>query len=161
MKKSLTLIMTIAVLGGFIIIIFMNIAALLGVIPSRYLSPNEVRGMAVEHNQLLYTLNFAQQNALIEIFNRSIPVDKKSVEERKATLKKPLEIQKIVIYRFNAPNIEITPVTFVAKTHSVSSSDEAGKVSLVFLAPDWNANQLLEEAAIDSLYKILINSYDP
>ena len=46
---KITFYMTLAVLAGFATILIMNAAALLGVIPSRYISPNDVRGIAVRH----------------------------------------------------------------------------------------------------------------
>ncbi|HEV8051971.1 MAG TPA: hypothetical protein VGP47_05705, partial [Parachlamydiaceae bacterium] len=109
----ITYLMTIAVLASFAIILIMNAAAFLGVVPSKYLSPNEVRGIAVEHNHKLYTLNFVQQNEFVDIMNRSIPVGMELVEKRKITLKDAPEISKIIVYRFNAPDLEIIPVAYV------------------------------------------------
>lgn len=162
MSKRLTLAMTFIVLAGFGVILLMNIAALVGFFPSRYISPNDVRGMAIEHNQKLYTLNFDQQNQMIDIFNRLIPVSQELIEKRKVVPKKPLEIQKIVIYRFNAPDIEVRPVAFISKSLSPSSNEEEiDSISTVFFVPAWNPSGLLEESATDSAYKTLINTYDP
>ena len=162
MSKRLTLTMTLAVLAGFGILLMMNVAALFGVLPARFISPNDVRGMAIEHNRKLYTLNFDQQNGMVEIFNRLIPVSEEMIAKRTVVPKKPLEIQKITIYRFNQPDIEILPIAFVSKSLSVTSKEEeTDTISCVFSVPAWNPNGLLEESATDSAYKILINTYDP
>lgn len=155
----LTFFMILAVLAGFAAILIMNMAALLGVIPARYISPNDVRGIAVEHHQKLYTLNFAQQNELVEILNRSIPVGQELVESRKADISDAPEIEKIIIYRFNAPDIEIKPVAYVSKTTSVTNN--INKASLVYSVPEWNPNGLLEESTSDELHKLLSSTYSP
>lgn len=160
MGNRLTILMTIAVLCSFAVILLMNVAALFGYIPSKYISQNDVRGIAIEHNHLLYTLNFDQQKALVDIFNRAVPVTKDSIEARKTTLPNAPDIQKIVIYRFDAPDIEITPVAYVNKTTSVQSSNHT-HASLVFSAPLWNAKGYLEEAASDEFHQLLSNTYDP
>lgn len=152
--------MTAAVLGGFAIIMAMNFAALLGIVPARHISPNDVRGMAVEHNNLLYTLNFEQQNTLVDIFNRAIPVGKEIVDARKVNNAKLPEVNKIIIYRFNAPDIEITPVAYVAKSNSAFGADTTSRLKIVFSVPEWNPNGLLEEATSDEMQKVLLSTYD-
>lgn len=156
----ITLFMTVVVLAGFAIILLMNAAAFLGVFPSRYISPNDVRGIAVEHYHKLYTLNFAQQNELINILNHAIPVGKELVDSRKVNIPHPPEIDKIIIYRFNASDIEIVPVAYVSKTTSVMKNPEADKTSLVFSVPEWNPNGFLEESTSDELNKLLFSTYD-
>lgn len=153
--------MTAVVLGGFTIILAMNFAALLGIVPSRYISANDVRGMAVEHNGKLYTLNFDQQNELVDIFNRAIPVDKEVAEARKLTTSKMPEVSKIIIYRFNDPDIEITPIGFVNKTSSAIKTATPDYPNIVFSAPQWNPKGLLEEATSDEMQKVLLTTYDP
>jgi hypothetical protein len=163
MRKStgtgITYLMTFAVLAGFAVILLMNAAAFLGVVPSRHISPNDVRGIAVEHNNKLYTLNFAQQNELVDIFNRSIPVGKELVDKRKITIDNPPEVEKIIIYRFNAPDLEAIPVAYVSKTSSALQNPDAAKISLVYSVPEWNANGLLEESTNDQLNKLLSSTY--
>jgi len=156
------MIMTIAVLSGFFVIILMNVAAMVGIVPSKYISPNDVRGMAVEHNKQLFTLSFEQQNELVGIFNRSIPIAKSMIEGRKTQLKNPPLIQKIIVYRFSGPDIVITPVAYVAKTSSVlGDEDELQSTNMVLSVNEWNPNGYLEEAAPDELAKILLTTYDP
>ena len=159
---KLTLYLTFAVLAGFAVILLMNAATMLGVVPSRYISQNDVRGIAVEHDQRLYTLNFSQQKELVEILNRLIPVGKELAESRKVTPSHPTKITKIIIYRFNAPDLILSPVSYVSKTTSVIPNHEAdNKFSLVFSVPEWNANGLLEESTSDELNKLLSTTYSP
>lgn len=161
MNRRLTLIMTFAVVGGFAVILLMNVASLIGFIPEKFISPNDVRGIAVEHNKLLYTLNFSQQNTVVDICNRFIPVSKQDVDTRKIASKNLPEITKIIIYRFNAPDIEITPTAYIEKTQSVSMQPNSVHTSLVFSVPLWNSNGYLEEAASDEMEKLLSTTYDP
>jgi hypothetical protein len=109
---------------------------------------------------MLYTLNFDQQNALVDIFNRAIPVTKESAESRKVNDAPKSEVQKIVIYRFNAPDIEIIPVTFVSKSQSAVQAQDKQRLNLVFLAPLWNDKGFLEESVGDELHKFLSTTYD-
>lgn len=151
----MTYAMIVTVLCGFTIILLMNMAALFGYIPPRYISPNDVRGMAVEHDGHLYTLNFQQQNQLIDIFNRSKVIVASDMANRKITPEKVPAIQKIIIYRFDAPNIDITPVGYVSKTNTSGTG-----ASLVFSTPDFASNALLEESTPDGAIHILLSSYD-
>lgn len=153
--------MTLAVLAGFATILVMNAASFLGVIPYRHISPNDVRGIAIEHNHKLYTLNFEQQNALVEIFNRSIPVGKELVDKRKIAVSNAPQVEKMVVYRFNAPDLVATPVAYVSKSSSALQKAETNKISLVYSVPEWNQNGLLEEALSDDLNKLLSSTYSP
>lgn len=154
-----TLIMTMAVLCGFSVLLLMNVASFLGVVPAKYISPSDVRGIAVQHDGKLYTLNFSQQNTMVDIFNRMIPVKKELVFERQVKTTRP-EVQKIIIYRFNAPDIEITPIAYVMKTTSLAQPVSQGHLSMVLSVPDWNAEGFLEESTNDELHQLLPTTYD-
>ncbi len=56
------------------------------------LSYNDVRGMAIERQGLLYTLNFEQQNRMVAAINHNDPIK-----------------NKLIIYRFNHPDWVIEP----------------------------------------------------
>jgi hypothetical protein len=60
------------------------------------LAYNDVRGMAVESQGLLYTLNFNQQNRVVAALNARASIH---LESMCVT-----EIEKLVVYRFNAPD---------------------------------------------------------
>lgn len=163
MSRRITIIMTIAVLSGFMIIVLVNIASMVGFIPSKFISPNDVKGVAVEHNGELYTLNFSQQNQLIDVINRSFIVTQESVDRRTIHFAEAPEINKIIIYRFNEPNvqIEITPIAYVSKKANVLVHNPLDDVNIVFSAPLLSSSGLLEEANEDEIYKMLKTTYDP
>lgn len=59
---------------------------------------NDVRGMAIEKDGFLYTLNFKQQNGVVKALNHP--------EKSKAPL--PVSFTRLIIYRFNAPELVYT-----------------------------------------------------
>lgn len=59
------------------------------------LNYNDVRGMAVEHDGVLYTLNFEQQNGVVKALNHP--------EESKAPL--PVSFTRLVVYRFGQDDL--------------------------------------------------------
>lgn len=108
----------------------------------KYLSPNTVRGVAVEHNKKLYTLNFEQQNELLALLNRAVPTGKVLPNSP------PTDAQKIIIYQFNQlPDIVITPIGYI--------DDE-----LLFTTPTWNSNSLIRDISRGELKKLLSQTYD-
>lgn len=112
--------------------------------PQNFLKYNEVRGMEVGHNKLLYTLNFQQQNEVIEILNRSVRV----VGLKPGKHQKP-NIDKIVIYQFDSkPSLTITPITYI---------DD----NLVYSIPEWNSDGYLMEISDGDLHQLLSKTYDP
>ncbi len=119
----------------------------------KYLKLNDVRGMAVEHNQKLYTLNFEQQNAVVMYLNQAIPVSNSTQAKAYATktnLKDKstnLDIAKIVIYRFNLPDLTIVPLEYV-------------KNNLVFSSPSWNSEGLLKDVSGGKLQNLLSQTYE-
>lgn len=159
MSSRITLYMTLAVLAGFGIIMLMNAMTMLGFSAPKYISPSDVRGMAVQHNNVLYTLNFEQQNTLVEIFNRAIPISKEDTASRDKNTPKTPNVSKIIIYRFNSPDIEIEPISFVSKKYSVDGISSE-RYNLVFSAPAWNPKGFLEEAAQDQMETLLSQTYD-
>ena len=113
--------------------------------PSKYLSPNEVRGMATEHNKLLYTLNFEQQNRAVILLNRAIRVGYQAYTEHDGVT---FDFDKLVVYRFNEPEITIIPISVI-------------KGQMVFSCPEWNPDGLLRETGPGELKDHLDQTYDP
>jgi hypothetical protein len=75
--------------------------------PETYIKHNEVSGIAVEIEGRLYTLDFEDQNAIIDSINRSLPVATPETLEFKP------DFQKMIVYTFGkAPDIQITPLGF-------------------------------------------------
>src|SRR5271157_3993529 len=109
------------VILGMLILLGLNMTAIMSGKPEneKFLRYNHVRGMAVNHNQVLYTLNFTQQNKVIDILNRSVRV----VGVKPGKREKPA-IDQIIVYQFNGkPDLIINPVAYVDK-------------NLVFSAPE-------------------------
>lgn len=107
----------------------------------KYLSLKDVRGIDIEHHQIPYTLNFEQQNGLIEMLNMSIPIG--------FTIKKEneLNIEKITIYRFGKPDLTIIPYGYE-------------KDNLIFSIPDWNPDGLMQDISQGKLKQLLSKTYD-
>jgi hypothetical protein len=109
-----------------------------------YLRYNDVRGMAIAHNQLLYTLNFKQQNTVIDILNKAIHI----IDIRPGQ-RQPPNIEKIVIYRFNnQPDLVINPIAYVNQ-------------NLVFSIPEWEQEGYFMELSNGALKQLLSQTYDP
>lgn len=146
MSNRTFLLLTLAVLAGVAILVVLNVSYILtGEPPNEvYLKYNNVRGMAVARNQLLYTLNFEQQNSVIEMLNRSVPI----VELKAGQRQKP-DIEKLIVYQFeNQPDITLTPITYV-------------NGNLVFSVPQWVQGGYLMDLSDGDLQKLLAQTYDP
>jgi hypothetical protein len=138
--------MTVIVLIGMGILLALNLTNLLSGNPKNepFLQSNNVRGMAVTHNKIPYTLNFNQQNALIQIFNQSIKLVEIPSEKRT----KPA-FDNIIIYQFNdKPDLVITPITYIGQ-------------DLIYTNPEWASKGYLKEVSEGRLKEIIENSYDP
>jgi hypothetical protein len=145
MSNRTLLFLTALVLIGMITLFALNMQSILTGQPDdqTYLKYNHVRGAAVSHNEMLYTLNFDQQNELIDILNRSVRV----VGVKPGKRKKP-EVEQIIVYQFNdQPDLIIKPVAYVDN-------------NLVFSAPAWNPDGYLMEISDGRLHQLLSQSYD-
>lgn len=108
-----------------------------------YLSHNDVRGVAVEYKNLLYTLNFEQQNHLIDRINHSLQIPKET-----AGINKKLPFTRLIIYRFEKPDLIITPIGY-------------REDNLVYYVPEWHSQGYLEDMSSGKLKNLIENSYDP
>lgn len=112
--------------------------------PQTYLKFNDVRGMAVKYKQLLYTLNFSQQNEIIEILNQSIPM----LSSDASGFRQAPDIQQIIIYQFgNKPDLILTPIVYMNN-------------QLIYSMPQWNAKNNLMELSNGRLQTLLSETYD-
>lgn len=143
-NKSIFTIALLAVMVlGFILTININSILKGKVVEEAYLKYNSVKGMAVERNKLLYTLNFDQQNEIVSILNRSVRVLGVKPNKRE----KP-KIDKLVIYQFGEnPDIIITPIAYIDK-------------NLVYSAPAWSPDNYLMELSDGQLSKLIAQTYD-
>jgi hypothetical protein len=78
-------------------------------IPEKYISKGDVSGMAIVYKGVPYTLSFDQQNEVIDLINRSIPVGSTYLSKEGV---KPL-FDKFIVYRFGKDEIEIRPITYI------------------------------------------------
>ncbi len=145
MDNRTLFILTGLVLLGMILLLGLNLTNILTGEPSNqvYLKYNDVRGMAVSRNQLLYTLNFQQQNSVIDILNKALPID-----EIKSGQRQQPNIQQMIIYQFQGkPDIVLTPIAYVDR-------------NLIFSAPQWQHNGYLMELSEGDLQTLLSQTYD-
>jgi len=110
----------------------------------KYIKYNDVRGMAIEHQQKLYTLNFQQQNEVIGYVNKSLTVPQTSVKN----VNSKLDFTKIIIYRFNAPDMILIPI-------------EYNDNNLIFSNSELNPSGLMRDTSRGGLKNVLANAYDP
>jgi hypothetical protein len=110
----------------------------------KFVAYNDVRGIAVEHHNLLYTLNFDQQNQLIEYVNMGLPVGKAALTQSKD----PLPFTKIIVYRFDQPDLVMTPI-------------EIDNQNLVFSVPQWNPNGYIKDVTLGKLNQLIAGTYNP
>lgn len=145
---------TLCVIVGFAIIIVLNLAGFFGALPNKYISVSEVKSIAVEHAGKLYTLNPAQQNAMIEIFNHSIELT--ATEKEKMHPDLPVDVSKIVITRYSNTDVIVKLVGYVG-TNSKNANDRM--VTMVFSAPEWSQS-LLEESFPNEMIQVLKAAYE-
>lgn len=131
---------------GMIILFALNMTSILTGTPENqtYLKYNNVRGIAVSYHHLLYTLNFKQQNKVIDILNRAVHV----IGLKPGKRQKPT-IDNIVIYQFDdQPNLDIIPVAYIDN-------------NLVFSVPQWDSKNYFMEISNGDLQRLLSQTYDP
>lgn len=146
MTNRTLLYLTLLVLVGIAILFALNMTSILTGQPEdqTYLKYNNVRGMAVSHNQLLYTLNFQQQNSVIDILNKAVRV----VGVKPGKRQKPT-FERMVVYQFDGqPDVLINPIAYVDK-------------NLVFSIPQWEKDNYLMELSEGDLQQLLSQTYDP
>jgi hypothetical protein len=155
MSYNIPKFLILAVIIGFLVIIGMNIAGSFGLLPAKYISPNDVKNVAVEHGGKMYTLNFEQQKKVIDILNRLVLVSPEEAKRINHTM--PVEVTKIVIYKFKGDDVEVKPVGYLG----VDSKNPVERmVTMVFSIPQWNKSSLLEESFPNEMLNILSTSYD-
>lgn len=144
MNKNSRLItnLTIVVVIGIFILLVLNLLPTSSLPSSpKYLAERDVRGVEVVHKQTPYPLNFDQQRKLIDLLNQSQQIPQTSYP------KGSINFEKIVIYRFNAPNIELTPI---------SEMDH----ELIFNVPEWNRNGLIKDNSKGKLQELISQTFD-
>lgn len=105
-----------------------------------FVNSEEVKGSAIQHKSSIYTLNFEQQNALIELLNRG-----KIVRANRSQQVNP-EITAILIYLFN----QDSPLALTPMTNDYS----------LFAISDWGGERFLAAYEPKSLQLLLSSTYD-
>lgn len=144
MSNRLSLIMTIIVIACMALLFMINFNQVFW--PSKvetYLSYNGVRGVEVEHHGSLYTLNFEQQNRLIDLLNRSIPIGSNVSYQKNDNM----DVKKIVIYRFDKPDVILIPYGHMNE-------------NIIFLSKDWNSDGLMKDVSQGELKTLLSTTFD-
>lgn len=145
----------VAVIAGFIILMGMNIAGTFGLLPAKYIAPDDVKGVAIEHDGKMYTLNFEQQKKVLDILNRTIVVTGEEAKKINPTL--PVDVSKIVIYRFKGDDIDVKPVGYVGN----DSKNPIDRImTMVFSVPAWNKKSYLEESFPNEMMHVLSTTFD-
>ena len=147
MKNSTVIAMTALVLVAIGALLFMNLApyASFKEAPSSSLVSNsEIRGIAVVHRGVPFTLNFDEQKVAVDSVMRAVTVKKADYPE----VKGPFDFDKIIIYRFNAPEIELFPIQFPEQ-------------NLVFSMPPINKDKYYMELSGGEFKRMISQSFDP
>lgn len=97
--------------------------------------------MEVVHEGVPYTLNFQQQNRIIDLLNQSLSTNERSVENTS------LNFTSLTIYRFEAPNLTLKPIAY---NHE----------ELIFSVPEWNSEGYLKENSRGEFKKLISTTFD-
>lgn len=132
---------------GIIILssIFNLIAIFWNPYPETYISRNQIRGMAIQHQGILYTLNFSQQNEVAIILNQSIPISQEETD-RKHMFSGSAVFEKLIIYHFNGSSIELIPKGILESSY-------------VFSISEWDKNNFFMEQSHGRLQDVLFTIF--
>lgn len=145
MSNKTTVFLLGLVIAAMTVLFSLNIAGLyLKAEPEKFLSRNNIRGMAVEHLGKQYTLNFEQQNKVVSIINRSIKI---GLEGSLLGEDITFGYDYLIIYRFKGDDIKIKPIAFA-------------NLQLIFQAKELYPQGLLRETGPGELHQLLSKAYD-
>lgn len=137
--------LTFFVLVGITVLLVMNTTNVFNMkFTNSYISRKDVRGSALFHQGKEYTLNFAQQNALIDFINQS---EKQENMPAKPITQSQNDIEKVVIYLFNQEEVEILPLGYANN-------------NLIFTAKKWNPNGYFIDTSNGQLKELLLGAFD-
>jgi len=145
MSNRTTVFLLTIVIAAIALLFVLNTAGMyVKTAPDKFISPNDVRGMAVVHNGKQYTLSFEQQNKVVSILNRCVKI---GLEGYLIGEDDAFDYEQLVIFRFNENDVKIKPVTFANQ-------------QLIFQAPEFNSKGLLRETGPGELNLLLTEAYD-
>lgn len=135
--------LTAIVLVAMGVLLTLNLPDVLEGLPYEpYLKLPKIRNIEVVHKGKSYTLSFQQQKEMVSYINRSAAVDKIKEGEKSEP-----DFEKIVIYLFHDPDIELHPVVYV---------DE----DLIYSAPMWNPNGYMLDLSDGEMKKLIRQAYN-
>lgn len=140
-SRTLTYLIALAFVGMAVVLVNNMVHFTVSPQTEKYLSPYDVRGMAIEHEGKPYTLNFSQQNTCISALNRGLAIGKLRTDKSE-----DLPFEKLTIYRFNQTDVDLK---------LVDKSDQ----TLIFAAPLWNPGGYITEVSGGDMWKAIENSY--
>lgn len=148
MSNRLIIYMTAAVLLCVVTLLSLNFLSIFTAkTPTEtYLNYNDVRGVEVIHNQKPYTLNFDQQNQLISLLNLAKKTEGDYQTLKKQTSMEEVGFEKITIFLFNGPNVEVIPIGLDHK-------------KLIYSVPQWNSNGFFDDNSNGSLLSLISKTY--
>lgn len=142
-NKSLN-IFTVVIICCILVLLIVNyMPTTVKAVEDPFLTNNGVKGVEIFHDNLPYTLNFDQQNFLIDVLNRSERIGDELIKKDVTQI----PFTKIIVYQFEKPSVILTPVTLVEK-------------NLIFAVPDWNPNGYIKENSGGDLLKMLSLTFD-
>lgn len=143
-NRNLTILIFSGVIG-VVALLLINLAPDVRTVSSPQIaSPGNVKGMALYHAGTPFTLNFSQQEFVLDALNRSVKVKKSAY----SSTKESFPFEKIVLYRFNGTDIEFVPVS-------------QREQNLIFSAPAIDQDSYLLELSGGELNTLLNQTFDP
>ena len=103
----------------------------------------QIKGIEVVHKGVPFTLNFDQQKVATSALLGAEEVKKSDYPE----VKGPFTFDKIIVYRFNASDVEIFPIQYK-------------ELNLVFSAPALNKDAYYIELSGGEFQKMINSSFD-
>lgn len=128
---------------GLLLLMGLNFQSVMTHAPApKFISQNEVRGMAVVHEGKEYTLNFDQQTRAVNLINQSIRIRKATIAQENL-LNNPYSV---TLYRFDAPDINIRPLALIDR-------------QLIFEVKEWNPEGAIRETGPGELHKLFTSLF--
>lgn len=146
MSNRLLFFMTFVVLAGMFTLFALHLTSIFHTPEQKpvYIQPNNVKGSAIKHHKQLYTLNFDQQNRLVEFLNQST-----LITDIKDLKRQNVNFEELVLYQFEKEQeLTIQPIAYI--------DDQ-----LLYLIPQWDLNGYLIETSQGRLKQLLSQTYDP
>ncbi len=132
-------------IGAIFLALFLNL------IPSttsdsdqEHLLPGEVKGMEIVYHEKPYTLSFEQQNRVVHMINRAIPVGAEDLM-RGGT---PPPFSEVRIFRFKVEDIILKPLLFKKDGN------------LIFTLSNRPSHDFLQDVSLGEMQKLFETLYD-